>query len=838
VVMNNGEPGAPEGTPVAGEEDYNASSIEVLKGLQGVRRRPGMYVGDVHDGTALHHLIWEAIDNGIDEFFADVCTRVEVTLHADGGVTVRDNGRGIPTGVHATEGVSTVEVVLTKLHSSGKFDNTTYKVSAGTNGIGIKAVNALSERLRVEVSQDGKLWRQDYVRGEPLAPLAVAGATDRHGTSLSFKPDSTVFTMTEFSYDIIENRLRELAYLNAGLVLALSDERRGDEVVEFVQPGGIPEYVRYLNSAKAALHVEPIFLRGEVAHERGGVVQIDVALQWTDSLYESLLAFTNNTMNKDGGTHVQGFRTAITRCLNTYGASQNLVKELKGSTFQGEDVREGLTAVISVKHPSPMYNSQNKVKLISSEVVGMVASVVNDKLADFLDKNPQVAKKVIERCVLAAQAREAARKARELINRKGFLDAASLPGKLADCQERNPAACELYIVEGDSAGGSAKQGRDRKYQAILPLRGKILNVERVRFEKMLGNAEIGTLITALGVTIKNEVRGDDDSVSSGPRLDLEKLRYHKICIMTDADVDGSHIRTLLLTFFYRQMPELVEKGYLYIAQPPLYGVRRGKKVEYVKDDEALARYVIRSGTEGLVLRGPAGELRDDALRDAAFELHKGAAVLERMRLRAEPPVVEAVARTAAFTQETLKDEAAIAAAMEKVAAYTQTYDPEVAPLRYTVEDDHEHGCKRVLVRIRNGTAGRTTVISHAFLAGSELHELERVEQYVRERVGPGPWTIVDGDREHPAAHGGALYGFIDARGRKGTAIQRYKGLGEMSAEQLWETTMDPARRVMLRVRVEDAALTDQVMTLLMGDEVEPRRNFIEKNALNARNLDI
>ncbi len=837
-MMNNADPGAPEAVAEAQTEDYDASKIEVLKGLEGVRRRPGMYVGDVHDGTALHHLIWEAVDNGIDEFFAGVCTRVEVTLHADGAVTVRDNGRGIPTGIHATEGVSTVEVVLTKLHSSGKFDNSTYKVSAGTNGIGIKAVNALSERLRVEVAQDGKLWRQDYVRGVPLAPLAVVGPSDRHGTTLSFKPDAAIFTMADFSYEIIEGRLRELAYLNAGLILALADERRGGEVLEFVQPGGIPDYVRFLNGAKAALHAEPVFLRGEVAHERGGVVQIEVAMQWTDSLYESLQAFTNNTMNKDGGTHVQGFRTALTRCLNTYGASQNLLRELKGATLQGEDAREGLTTVISVKHPSPMYNAQTKVKLISSEVAGMVASVVNDKLSDFFDKNPQVARKVIERSVLAAQAREAARKARELINRKGVLDAASLPGKLADCQERDPARCELYIVEGDSAGGSAKQGRDRKYQAILPLRGKILNVERVRFEKMLTNAEIGTLITALGVTIKNDARGDDDSASSGPRLDLEKLRYHKICIMTDADVDGSHIRTLLLTFFYRQMPELVEKGYLYIAQPPLYGVRRGKKVEYVKDDDALARYVIRSGTEGLALRGPAGELRDDALRDAAFELHKGAVLLERMRLRAEPPVVAAVARTGAFTQDTLTDEAAIAAAMERVAAYVQTYEPESAPLRYTVEDDHEHGCKRVLVRIRNGTAGRTTVVSHASLAGSELHELQRVEQYVRERVGDGPWTVVDGDREHPVAHGGMLYGFIDARGRKGTSIQRYKGLGEMSAEQLWETTMDPSRRVMLRVRVEDAALTDQVMTLLMGDEVEPRRDFIEKNALNARNLDI
>jgi DNA gyrase subunit B len=822
---------------VAGN-DYDENNIEVLKGLEGVRRKPGMYVGDVNDGSALHHLVWEALDNGIDEFFAGICTHVDVSIFADGSIRVSDNGRGIPTAIHPQEGVSTVQVVLTKLHSSGKFDNTNYKVSAGTNGIGIKAVNALSERLQVEVMREGKIWYQEYKRGEPVAPLAPIGDTEKHGTVLTFKPDTTIFTMADFSYELIESRLRELAYLNPGIVLSLNDERRSPETIQFVQPGGISDYVRYLNAAKAALHPEPLYFKGEVPHEKGGAVQIEVALQWTESLYESTQAFTNNTMNKDGGTHIQGFRTALTRCLNTYGAAHNLVKELKGTTFQGEDVREGLTAVIAVKHPCPMYHSQNKVKLISSEVVGMAASIVNDRLADYLDRNPAAAKKVIERCVLAAQAREAARKARELINRKGVLDAASLPGKLADCQERNPELCELYIVEGDSAGGSAKQGRDRKRQAILPLRGKILNVERVRFEKMLGNAEIGTLITALGVTIKSEVRGDDDSITSGPRLDLEKLRYHKICIMTDADVDGSHIRTLLLTFFYRQMPELVEKGYLYIAQPPLYGVRRGKKVEYVKDDDALARYVIRSGTEDLKLRGSTGEVSEDPLRDLSFELHKAASILERMQLRCEPVVVASVVRTNALTRESLVSEETINQGMVSLMQHIADHHPELAPLRFTIEDDHEHQCKRVLIRIRNGTAGRTTVINQGFFDSAEVHSLAAIEEKVRSAVGAGPWTLIDGEKQTSAVHTGAVYGLIDARGRKGISIQRYKGLGEMSAEQLWETTMDPAKRVMLRVRVEDAALTDQVMTLLMGDEVEPRRAFIEKNALNARNLDI
>ncbi len=825
---------------------YDESAITKLEGLEAVRKLPGMYLGDVHDGTALHHLVWEVVDNSIDEYLAGFCTRIDVAIFADGSIRVDDNGRGIPTGYKPEFGMSAAELALTNLHAGGKFNKRSYGVSAGMHGVGVSAVNAVSEWLYVDIYREGKAWHMEFARGETRKKLEVTGDSERRGTSVHFKPDAEIFTMLEFSHETLANRLRVLAYLNPSLTLSLVDHRRSEEPEVFAAKAGIVDYVRYLNAAKAALHPEPIFFRGEqqieLKSDQGPItatIIVEVAMQWTDSLYESPWPYCNNVHQNDGGTHLSAFKSALTKTVNAYAAEKNLLKELRGQPMGGDDIREGLTYVISLRHPAAQYPNQTKSKLTSNDVMPVIGSVVTDKFSAYLDQNPQVSKRIIDKCVLAAQAREAARKARELIQRKGVLDAASLPGKLADCQERNPELCELFIVEGDSAGGSAKQGRNRKHQAILPLRGKILNVERVRFEKMLGNAEIGTLITALGVSIKADTRGDDDSsTASGPRLDLEKLRYHKICIMTDADVDGSHIRTLLLTFFYRQMPELVEKGYLYIAQPPLYGVRRGKKTEYVKDDDALAKYLIRSGTEGLVLRGVTGEVRDEALRELAFELHRGAARLDHMRLRCEPPVVAALVRTNAITREALKSDEAIAAGMKTLSDYVAQYHPEVAPLQYVVEDDHEHQCRRVLVRIRNGTAGRTTVLSYGFLEGPEVHELTRIEETVSKLAGPAPWTLVDGEKETAIAHGGTLYAFIDARGRKGTAIQRYKGLGEMSAEQLWETTMDPTKRVMLKVKVEDAALTDQVMTLLMGDEVEPRRAFIEKNALNARNLDI
>ena len=837
--------GGAERAPAGGQgQDYNADSIGVLEGLEAVRKLPGMYIGNVHDGGALHHLVWEVVDNSIDEYLAGFCDRIDVTVFEDGSVRVADNGRGIPTGMKAEFGISAAELALTRLHAGGKFNKRSYGVSAGMHGVGVSAVNAVSEWLKVDILRDGKSWHMEFRRGETTQSLTVVGESDRTGTTVTFKPDAEIFSMTDYSYDTLANRLRELSYLNPRLTLTLTDLRRGEEGAVFASKTGIVEYVRYLNAAKAPLHPEPIFLEGRAEIELKGEVDsirapvvVEIAMQWTDSLYEGAWPYCNNIHQTDGGTHLQAFKTSLTKTINAYAAEKNLLKDVKGQPLSGDDAREGLTYVISIRHPAAQYTSQTKVKLASSDVLPIVGAVVSEKLSTYLDQNPQIAKRIIEKCVLAAQAREAARKARELVQRKGVLDAATLPGKLADCQERDPTQCELYIVEGDSAGGSAKQGRNRKNQAILPLRGKILNVERVRFEKMLSNAEIGTLITALGVTIRAGRDEEDEGGAAAPRMDLEKLRYHRVVIMTDADVDGSHIRTLLLTFFFRQMPELVEKGYLYIAQPPLYGVRRGKRVQYVKDDDALARHLIDAGSEGLALRGPDGALEGDAFKSVLFELHRGATLLHRMELRCEPDVVAAMVRTRAFEKATLFDEGRIAAAMEKVTAHLQAFHPEMLPLKVTVEDDHEHGCKRVLVRVKNGTAGRTTVISYAFLDGHEVAELTAHEERLA-GLGPAPWTLVDGEKTTAVPHSGALYETIDARGRKGAVIQRYKGLGEMSAEQLWETTMDPARRVMLQVKLEDAAATDKVMTLLMGDEVEPRREFIEKNALNARNLDI
>ncbi len=824
-------------------QDYGPDSITKLEGLQAVREVPGMYIGDVHDGTGLHHLVWEVVDNSIDEYFAGVCNHIDVVIHADGSVRVGDNGRGIPTGINTKHGISAAELALTSLHAGGKFKSANnYAMSSGLHGVGVSAVNAVSEWLRLEIWREGKVHDLEFAAGITKAPLKVVGDTAKTGTIVTFKPDATIFTMTEFSYEILENRLRELAYLNAGLTLTLTDERTGKDKQIFHSEGGIADYVKFLNAEKKT-DAEPISLKGEHTLDSGKTVTVEISLQWTDSLYETIQAYTNNVWNRDGGTHVSGFKLAITKCINAYGAEKGLLKPLKDIPLIGEDVREGLTGVISVRHPNPSYSSQTKHKLVSSEVSGIVSGILQERLSTWLDENPTAAKRVVEKCVLSAQARAAAQKARELVHRKGVLDASSLPGKLADCQERDPTKCELYIVEGDSAGGSAKQGRDRKTQAILPLRGKILNVERVRFERMLGNAEIGTLITALGVQVRadsfGDPKSDDDGGSSTPkpRLDLEKLRYHRVVLMTDADVDGSHIRTLLLTFFFRQMPELVEKGYLYIAQPPLYGVRRGKSIDYVKDDEALAHNVIKTGSRNVVLKSETHSIEGAELESLLMELHRAETLLERMELRCEPKVVSAIVRTKAFTRETLKDEGLIAEAVAKLEEYMKVYSPELLPLRYTLDEDAEHESKRVLIRVRAGTAGRTTTVTGGFLDGGEVRELSTIEGHLGV-MGPGPWTLLEGSRSHTIEHGGQLHAIIDERGRKGATIQRYKGLGEMSAEQLWETTMDPARRIMLRVRVEDAAATDKVMTLLMGDEVEPRRAFIEKNALNARNLDI
>jgi DNA gyrase subunit B len=831
--MSNPPPPNPSASPPANPsvppgKAYDEKSIKVLEGLEAVRQRPGMYIGDVHDGTGLHHLVWEAVDNAVDEHLAKdgTCTHISVKALVDGSVSVEDNGRGIPVGMHEL-GVSAAEIVMTKLHGGGKFDNDSYSISAGTHGVGVSAVNAVSEWLKLEIWREGKAWYQEYARGVPQGPLKPIGESPRTGTRVTFKPDPTIFSMVDFSYDILERRLRELAFLNSGLSIAFVDERRDAKEHVFRYDGGIVEYVKYLNQGKTALHPDVIYFRAEQDVElkigKGRVI-VEAAMQWTDSLHEALASYTNNIHNKDGGTHVTGFRGALTKTLNGYGTEHHLLKELKGQPLSGEDVREGLTAVISVKHPNPSYSSQTKDKLVSSEVKGIVEGIVSDKLGQFLEEHPPVAKKVMERCVLSSMARAAAARARELVQRKGVLDITSLPGTLADCQERDAAKCELFIVEGDSAGGSAKQGRDRKHQAILPLRGKILNVERVRFEKVLQNQEVGTLIAALGAGI-------------GDVFDPEKIRYHKIVIMTDADVDGSHIRTLLLTFFCRQMPQLLEKGFLYIAQPPLYGVRRGKKMIYVKDDDALARHLVEAGSEGLTLKTPKGLHAGDELRNVLMELHRGRALLSKAELRGDTKIIGSVVRASGLDRDALTDEAKVREGIARMEADLERFNPDVLPLKVTIDDDVEHHRKRAIVRTRNGS-GTRTVVDFNLLDAPEIRELNAIHRRARD-LGALPWTLVDEDkREIEVPNVDALYDAIDSRGRKGATIQRYKGLGEMSAEQLWETTMDPARRVMLKVRIEDAIATDKVLTLLMGDDVEPRREFIEQNALNVRNLDI
>ncbi len=824
-------PGPPSGDPPSASSppaaradskapSYDATSIQALEGLEAVRKRPGMYIGDVHDGTGLHHLVWEVIDNAVDEHLAKdgTCKTISVVIHSDNSCTVEDDGRGIPVGMHS-KGVSAAEVVMTVLHAGGKFDNESYSISAGTHGVGVSAVNAVSSSLRLDVWREGQHWTQEYVRGVPRGPLVALGESDRHGTSVTFRPDDEIFTNIQFSFETLERRLRELSFLNPGLGITLQDHRRDERVHTYLHNGGIVEYVQFLNAGKTVLHPDVITFRAE--QDR---VIVDCAMQWTDSLHEVIAAYTNNIHNKDGGTHVTGFRGALTKTVNAYGNEKTLLKELKGQPLSGDDVREGLTAVISVRHPNPSYSSQTKDKLVSSEVTGIVAAIVGEKLAQFMEENPPVARRVVDRCLLAAQARQAAARARELVQRKGMLDISSLPGKLADCQERDASKCELYLVEGDSAGGSAKQGRDRRTQAILPLRGKILNVERVRFEKVLQNQEVGTLIAALGAGI-------------GEQMDLEKLRYHRVVIMTDADVDGSHIRTLLLTFFFRQMPQLIERGFLYIAQPPLFAVHRGKRSSYVKDEDALARNIIETGSDGMSLSTPTAPVDGERLRVLLMELHRGRALLAKAGARGEPAVVRGLLRGTAFSLETLRDEAQIATEVSALERWLARRHPELLPLKTAVTDDPVHGRKRVVIHTRNGSGARTTV-DVARLNSPEMRDLLAQQARARE-LGATPWTLRDEKGNETAIDDvDALYEAVDARGRRGADVQRYKGLGEMSAEQLWSTTMDPTKRVLLKVRIEDTIATDKVLTLLMGDEVEPRREFIEQNARNVRNLDI
>jgi DNA gyrase subunit B len=810
-------PGSPE--PARNGTDYDADSIQVLRGLDAVRKRPGMYIGDTDDGSGLHHMVYEVVDNSIDEALAAFCTRIEVTIRFDGSMTIEDNGRGIPVGLHPEEKVSAAEVIMTTLHSGGKFDHASYKVSGGLHGVGVSVVNALSSWLKLEVRREGGIWYQEYDHGKPVASLHRIGNTEKTGTKVSFKPDPEIFSSTEFSFEVISHRMRELSYLNRKVTIVVADER-SDKRQEFFSEGGIASFVSYLNRNKVAIHEDVIHL---VDTKEG--IEVELALQWNDSFQEMVYCFTNNIPNRDGGTHLTGFRAALTRTINNYSASKNLLKDLK-TNLTGDDLREGMTAIISVKHPDPKFNSQVKEKLVSSEVKGIVEVVVNDRLGQYLEENPRRARDIIDKAVMAARAREAARKAREMVQRKGALDSSSLPGKLADCQERDPAQAEIFIVEGDSAGGSAKQGRERRYQAILPLRGKILNVEKARFDKMLTSEAIATLITALGCGI-----GED-------HFDIGKLRYHKIVLMTDADVDGSHIRTLLLTLFYRQWPELVTRGYLFIAQPPLFKVKKGQREFYLKNEAALDEFVIQSATDDVKLITASGQTIDGPLlRELSFKTLRYGKVFSKMQRRGDARVLDAVVRQRAITARTLLDDEEIATELQRMQSYLERNHAEVLPLKFILERDEEYDCVRIICETRLGGAPRRTLIDSALLNAPEFNEL-RALQEVLAGYGTPPFKLVADGQESELLRLEQLIEHVNHLGRKGLQVQRYKGLGEMNPEQLWETTMNPETRTLLQVRVEDAVEADGLFTVLMGDAVEPRRDFIAQNALNVKNLDI
>ena len=801
------------------DSEYNADNIKVLEGLEAVRKRPGMYIGDTSE-RGLHHLVYEVVDNSIDEALAGHCNTIEVTIHIDNSVTVIDNGRGIPVDIHPTENVSAAEVVLTKLHAGGKFDKASYKVSGGLHGVGISVVNALAETLEVEIKRDGKVYQQSYKRGDPQGRLQEIGKSKERGTRVTFKPDNTIFETIEFSFDILSQRLRELAFLNKGVKITIEDERT-QKKHEFFYEGGLLSFVEHLNRAKTAVHAKVVHCEGE----KDGV-EVEIAMQWNDGYTESVFSFANNINTIEGGTHLIGFRSALTRTINNYALSSGLLKKDE-ENLQGEDVREGLTAVISVKVPEPQFEGQTKTKLGNSEVKGIVEALINEKFASYLNENPTEAKKIVAKGVEAARVREATRKAKELARRKGALDSGSLPGKLADCQERDPALSELYLVEGDSAGGSAKQGRDRRNQAILPLKGKILNVEKARFDKMLSSQEIRLMITALGPGIKED-------------YDPAKLRYHSIIIMTDADVDGSHIRTLLLTFFYRQMPDLVEKGHLFIAQPPLYKIKRGKQERYLKDEAMLEDHLIELGTENVRLRatqdgnGLVGQPLQAFIKKVARAEKLMGLISRKRKNRA---VVEALLLDEAFSEDTLKDEKALIGLQGRLASFVNLAAPEQAPISCALEEDAEHNCFKLVVSTRANGSGHQTVIDREFLASPEYREIKKLFNDLLS-VGMPPYSAESGESKTQLKSLTEIFDYVMEGGKKGQYIQRYKGLGEMNPGQLWETTMNPETRVLLQVRIEDAVEADEIFSTLMGDEVEPRRKFIEAHALTVKNLDV
>ncbi len=803
-----------------GSSGYDAESIKVLRGLDAVRKRPGMYIGDTDDGSGLHHMVYEVVDNAIDEALAGWCDAVRVVLNGDGSVTVADNGRGIPVDIHREEGVSAAQVIMTQLHAGGKFDQNSYKVSGGLHGVGVSVVNALSETLDLRIWRGGNEHFMRFRHGVPEEDLAVVGPSSQSGTEVTFKPSKETFTMVDFDFATLEHRLRELAFLNSGVRIVLVDERTAEpKTVDLFYEGGLEAFVKYIDRARHALHA-PVMMSGE----RDGIT-VEVAMEWTDSYHETMLCFTNNIPQKDGGTHLAGFRAALTRQVNNYAQASGIAKKEKVS-LSGDDAREGLTCVLSVKVPDPKFSSQTKDKLVSSEVKPVVESIVADKLDQWFDEHPADARKVVAKAYEAAAAREAARKARELTRRKGALDIANLPGKLADCQERDPAKAELFLVEGDSAGGSAKQGRNRKSQAILPLRGKILNVERARFDKMLSSQEIGTLIAALGTSIGPE------------EFDISKLRYHRIIIMTDADVDGSHIRTLLLTFFFRQMPELLDNGYLYIAQPPLYRVKRGNEETYLKDDRALERFLIDEGTKGALLNLASGaQVAGVDLAAQAERARQAKQLIEPLARRlGSPVVVEQAAVAGALGTGLLGDPQTAGQAAEYLARRLDAlYEQHERGWTGRFEET-ETGPALVFERETRGVTERYR-LDGAFLKTPEARALdERAAELQELFAKAATLEAKDGPR---TVHGPVgLIEAVFAIGRKGLTVNRYKGLGEMNPEQLWETTLDPDRRTLLQVKVAHADEAQEVFSTLMGDVVEPRREFIQQNALKVANLDV